>query len=498
MEKRFTGRVLKDQKALHDILHMDINVDVNMREFMFLKNNAVIFYLEGMVSSNMLQAYIIKPCLEAGEIRDLGGTVKEMLTQSVLIASSFKEERDIMKAAQALTDGQAVLLCETMNTALIIDIREFVKRPVGTPLTEAVVIGQQQGFNESLRDNITLIRRLIHSTDLISEMTTVGETIPTALSILYIKDVASEELVDRLKDRLKNIKVDCVLSIGILEQLIEDHPYALLPQGVLTERCDRAASFLLEGQIVILIDGSPMALGTPINFFHLLHTSDDTNMRWQYGSFIRLLRFIGVFTTLYLPGVFVALTMYHLEAMPLILLDTIMESQSSVPLSVFMETIMMLVIFNLITEAGSRVPGLLGNSMGIVAGLIMGQAAVEANLINPLLIIVSAMAGLGGHAIPNYSLSMAFRIMQIVLVCAATLGGMFGMTLVTIVLLCGLCGMSSLGLPYMAPLSPKRSHNPDVFFRMPVWQQRFRTYIADENAKKRSDGRMRLWERKRP
>ncbi len=497
METNFTGRIAKDIKQVKEMLHMDVNVDINLREFNFLNFSAAVFYLDGMVSSNMLQAYVVKPCLEAKELLPLTGSAKELLTKSVLIASAFEPEPNIRKAAQTLMDGQVVLLCDTMDCAIIIDIREFAKRPVGTPQTQEVVVGQHQGFNESLRDNVTLIRRLVHSTDLIGEMTTVGVRIPTSVSVMYLKGIAPEPMVERLKKRLKEIDLDCVLSIGILQQLIEDNPLSFVPQSASTERPDRAASFLLEGQIVLVMDGSPIALATPISFFHLLHTSDDTNMRWQYGTFVRMIRLIGIFITLYLPGIFVAMTMYHLEALPLPLIDSIMQSQSSVPLSIFMETVLMLFMFNLINEAGTRVPGMLGSSLSIVAGLILGQAAVEAKLINPLLIIVVATAGLGGHAVPDYSLSIAFRILQLFLVLFATLGGFYGLCLVTVIMICGLCGMTSLGVPYLAPLTPRRSRNLDLVVRMPIWHQRYRTYLADDTAQNRAKGRMRTWERKR-
>jgi Bacillus/Clostridium GerA spore germination protein. len=494
MENKFSGHLAKDLMRMRDGLHMDVNMDVNLREFSFLHFSAAIFYLDGMVSSNMLQAYVIKPCLEAKLLMPMAGTALDLLTKKVLISSSFEIERDIKKSIQALMNGQVVLLCDTMAEAILVDIREFAKRPVGTPLTESVVVGQQQGFNESIRDNITLIRRIVHSADLINEMTTVGRNVPTALSILYLKGIASEAALERLKGRIRQIDLDCVLSLGILQQLIEDHPLAFLPQAVTTERPDRVASFLMEGQIVLVMDGSPMALALPINFFHLMHTSDDTNMRWQYGTFIRLIRLIGICTMLYLPSVFVALTMYHLEALPLPLIDSIIESQSAVPLSLFMETLLMLIMFNLINEAGTRVPGILGSSLSIVSGLILGQAAVEAKLISPLLIIVVASAGLGSHAIPDYSVSTAFRILQLAFLLAAALGGFFGLSLLTVFFVCGLCGMTSLGVPYLAPLSPKRSRNLDLLLRLPIFHQRYRTYLADEAAPARSRGRMRMWE----
>ena len=189
-----------------------------------------------------------------------------------------------------------------------------------------------------------------------------------------------------------------------------------------------------------------------------------------------------------------SLTMYHLEAVPLMLLTAMTESQSTVPLSILGESFLMLLAFNLINEASVRVPGVGGGSLGIVSGLILGQAAVDAKLINPLLIIVVALSGLGSYVIPDYKLSMAFRVLQLLFLGAGGIGGLYGLVGLTVICLVALCGMTSLGAPYMAPLTPGRTRNPDGFWRAPVWRQRLRTYLANPFSMLRAQGRMRRWD----
>lgn len=489
-----TGSLKENLSQLERVLHMRINKDVNLRRFQFLQWQAALLFMEGMASGEQLQEYILEPCLQAAQKAEWAGTAQQLLEAHVLQTGAMRSVNDLREAAQALVDGQAILLVDSMAAIIVMDVRGYVRRGISQPVVESVVMGSHEAFNESIRDNITLIRRMVHSTDLIGEMRKIGDQTPSNLCLMYLAGIAPEETIREVKRRLDGCRVDYVANLGVLEQLMEDSPYALLPQVCLTERPDRAASFLMEGQVLLLMDGSPQALCLPINFLHLFHAPDDTFMRWQLGSFMRLIRLIGAAAALLLPGIFTALTMYHPEAVPLTLLTAMLESQSSAPLSVLGESFLMLIAFDLINEAGVRVPGAGGGTLGIVSGLILGQAAVDAKLINPLLIIVVALSGLGTYVIPDYKLSMAFRVLQLLFLAAGGLGGFYGLVGFSVVCLTALCGMTSLGQPFMAPLTPARPGNPDGFWRGPVWRQRLRTYLADPNSMLRARGRMRRWD----
>lgn len=476
-------------------LYRDVNTDMNRRLFRVYRREAAVYFVDGMISSDFLQHYLLEPCQAHRNDAPEGDLLPELMR--MLPLAEADQVSTFQEAIEGLMDGKAVMLVDGLNSALCFDIRSYVRRSISPPLTESVVNGPHQGFNEAMRDNITLLRRILHTPELIGEMSVIGETAPTNLCVMYLKSAVDEDSLRRVKNRLQGIRVDHVLSIGALEQLMEDRPFALLPQCCLTERPDRAASFLLEGQVVIVLDGAPQVLAVPISFLHLFHTPDDTSMRWQYGTFLRLIRLLGALSTLLLPGLFVAAVTFHPEALPVTLLTAVLESQAAVPLSIPAETFLMLMMFNLINEAGTRVPGVVGNSLGTVSGLILGQAAVEAKLIHPLLIIVVAVSSLGSYAIPDYSLSMAFRIGQLMFLAAGCIFGLYGMVLLMGAAVIRLCCMRSLGSPFAAPVAPPRTHNPDVVIRWPLWHQRLRTWLGNPDGMVRVHGRMRQWDRNR-
>lgn len=475
-------------------LYRPVNPDMIRRDLMVFRREAAVFFVDGLTSAEQLQHYVMTPCQQKAQC-PLAGDLQHMLLQTIYVGD-VKCIATFEECISAIVNGKALLLADGMPGAISMDIRSFVRRSISPPLTESVVNGPHQGFNEALRDNITLLRRILHTPELIGEMTTIGFAAPTNLCILYLQNAVDRAMLQRLRNRLDGLHVDQVLSIGALEQMLEDKPYALLPQCCLTERPDRAASFLLEGQVVILMDGAPQALAMPISLLHLLHTPDDTSMRWQYGSFLRLIRLIGALCTLLLPGLFAAAATFHPEALPVTLLTAILESQAQVPLSIPAETFLMLLMFNLINEAGTRVPGVVGNSLGTVSGLILGQAAVDARLVHPLLIIVVAVSSLGSYAMPDYSLGIAFRIGQLIFLAAGCAFGLYGMVLLWLVMLVRLCSLTSLGSPLAAPLAPLRTHNPDMLVRWPIWRQRLRTWLGEPRSMERITGRMRRWDRR--
>ena len=467
--------------------------DVTLREFTVLGHPAALLYVDGLADSESVQRFFLEPLLHAATAPE-GEPLDTYLMTTVLPLASLSQSAQVTAVLNRVFSGDAALIAETMQGALIADMKGFVKRSVSEPINESVVAGPHEGFTESLRDNTVLIRRLLRTPALISEAMTVGNKVPSRICLMYLDGIARRENVDEVKRRLEGCCIDYVSSIGMLEQLIEDDPFALLPQTASTERPDRAVGFLTEGQIIILMENAPEALALPIGFLHLFHAPDDTAMRWQYGTFLRLLRLSGMVISLLLPALFIALTVYHPEGLSLSLMTSVVESQAKVPLSLFPSMLVMLLIFSLINEAGTRVPGALGASLSIVGGLILGQAVVEAELFSPLILIVVALSGLGSYAAPTFPLTLALRIGQLFLLLAAGAGGFPGMTLALFCLLLRAFGVTSLKAPYFSPFAPKRPANPDHALRLPIWRQRLRGAIANPFHMNRARGRMRAWE----
>ena len=489
-----TEEYRRNLSLIRRLSHAEENEDVILRVFRALGKDAAVIYVDGLADGNAIQRFLMQPLLSAGPPAE-ETPLDTYLAQSVLPLCALTPTAHAAALLSRVFSGDAALILDGMPGALMADVKGFVHRAPGEPVNEAVVMGPHEGFNESLRDNVVMIRRLMRTPRLISESLQVGDEIPARLCLLYLDGAADPGRVAELKRRIGGCRIDYVSSLGMLEQLIEDRPFSLLPQFVSTERPDRAVSFLNEGQIVIVMENSPAVLALPAALLHLFHAPDDTALRCPYGTFLRLLRLLGLLIALTLPGLFVCLTVHHPEGMSLSLLTSVMESQERVPFSLFASTLLMLLVFSLISEAGARVPGAMGSSLSIVGGLILGQAAVQADLFSPLIIIVVAISGLGSYAVPTFSLTLSLRIAQFLLVLSAGLAGYPGMVLALFCLLMRLAGLTSMGQPYLAPRFPRRPANPDAVIRPPIWRQRLRGSMANPFHLFRARGRMRAWDR---
>ena len=457
------------------------NADVIVRRFRAGAMDAALLAIDGMADTKTINENILKPCMELPETA--GDHVPEdsrisFLMESAVSVLPMKLKDNFDEIIADALSGQSVLLCEGCAQACVMDTRGFEKRTIGRPEAEKVVLGAHESFSESIRTSITLIRRIVQREELTTEFISVGGAMKTRCALLYLRGTADEAMIARIRRRLMACQSDFPLSCGDIEQAVESHPLALIPQCVRTERPDRAASFLAEGQIVILTDGSPEALGAPATLFHQLHTPDDSSMRWQYGTFLRVVRLIGVLVHLFLPGLYLSILRFHPELLSAMLLTSVYETSSRVPFPVFHEALLMTIAFYLITEAGLRAPGALGSALGIVSGLILGQSAVSADIVSPLLLIVVAASGLGGFCVPGYALSVGLKITQLMMMSAGALGGLYAMGLLSLALLCLLCAMTSLGSPLAAPVAPKRIRNPDLLLRLPLARQRAQAFYA--------------------
>lgn len=490
MQPVFFRSLERNMRFLSEELHLNENSDLVVRRFDALGLSCVLLYVDGMVSGAWTADYILRP-LMLSRMRAKGQDAVELASSSIIACPETKTVSDPAQAVDMLMHGLCMILMDTADTALLMDSRLYVKRSVSTPQTETVVIGPHEAFVEPLRDNLTLLHRLLPTQDFICKMVDVGQKVKRKTAICYLKNACDESTVGEIEKRIRGIHVDDVLGIGILSQLLEDDPMAPLPQTVSTERPDRAVSFLTEGQAVIVMDGSPRVLALPMGLWHLFHAPDDSYMRWQYGTFMRIIRMVGAVLSLLLPALFVSIVAFHPIALPMSLLTNIIQSRSVISISLFTEAVLMLTVFDLINEAGTRIPGLLGSSFGLVSALILGTAAVDAGMVSPLLLIVVALSGLGSYALPDYALSFAFRMGQMLLLIAGGLLGLPGVCMMFVFFVLRVSGMTSLGVPYLAPTSPKRTHNPDLVLRAPVYRQRLRGYLADPFFMLRAHGRMR-------
>ena len=462
------ARTLDENKALlAAVFRMPENNDVVIKTIEAPGFRVMISYIDGLVDSEKLMESVIRPLIMQEPDSRAMGDVAFFIQHQVLYAPQITKADTFLSISRQMLSGMSVIFIEGSEEALCVDLRKVPHRPVNRTNNESVVLGPQEGFVENLRMNISLIRKNLHSPALITEMIDVGNKNRTSCALMYLDGVCDKEIVDEARRRLKAISLETVIGTGQIQQLIEDHPLSLFPQILQTERPDRAAAGLSEGQFAILSDNSPYALMGPSTLFHFLHASDDSFMRWQYGTFVRFIRLVGILLSLLLPGMYIALTQFHSHLLPMNLISSIAEARANVPFSILGEILIMEFSFYLINEAGTRIPSQIGSALGIVGALILGQAAVSANIASPILIIIVAITGLGNFVVPSYSLSIGLQIFRLLILCAGAIFGLYGIVLALFMLTASVSSMRSFGAPFMAPLAPKRPGKGDIVLRMP-------------------------------
>lgn len=469
--------------SIRTILNVPDNKDVVLRLYGCEGFRLCAVYVEGMADDRKISEFILHACKDSDFRNNAGtdGRIDLLIRESIEIAQCSRESQ-MKEIIAAILGGMTVVIVEDASEAILLETRGFAHRPVGKPSNEAVVIGAQEGFVESLRTNITLVRRYVQSPNLITERLTAGTKLPCGVALMYLKGVADDSIIEEARRRLKSIDLPSIQGVGSIQQLIEDQPHALFPQMLQTERPDRAASCLKEGQFIILAENSPYALTAPITLFHLIHASDDTFMRWQYATFLRVIRIIGIVTSLLLPGFYVALTLHHTHLIPLSLLLSIAETRADVPFSILFEVLLMEFCFYLINEAGTRIPSQIGPTVSIVGALILGQAAVSASIISPILIILIALTGLGNYAVPNYGLNLALILYRQLVILASGMLGLYGLMAAAVLISVHLSSVHSFGVPYLAPVAPQHPHNPDILLRLSIRRQKKPMFYAKQGS----------------
>lgn len=470
-------------KVLQEILYVPQNEDVIFEEYQTGCLKVCVVYVEGMADEKKIGEFVMHALKSTWELEDrIGMDPKLDAIRNYLLELPQAKSIELVKdAIQGVLAGMTCLLVDGCNEALLLETRNYPHRSVEKPTNESVVNGPHEAFNEHIRTNISLIRRYVQSPELVSEKIYVGTGIPTQVTILYLKGVASESCISEVKKRLKKIKSPTVMGAGDVQQFIEDHPFAILPQILQTERPDRAASCIEDGQIALLVENSPYALIAPVTVFHLIHAPDDSFLRWQYGSALRIIRMIGLFISLILPSAYIALTLYHTHLIPMPLLTSIAETRANVPFPIVIEVLFMEFSFYLLNEAGLRTPSQIGSAFGIVGALILGQTAVSASIISPMLIIIIALTGLGNYVVPNYGFGIGIILYRLMLIALSSMLGLYGLMIGLFLIITHLGSMKSFGIDYLAPVSPKRRHNPDIILRLPVRLQRYALFFAKRN-----------------
>lgn len=454
-----------------------INSDVVIREFILNARNkqykAFLVYIDGMINSEIMNNFVIKPLMLKNSANSFEGNqnrvISEVVTNNITvrkvkkfdiidyISSCLLPQNTVDKTSSfddlvsGINSGNCALFIDTLDIGFNIEVKGFEKRGLDNPNNEVVVRGAQVGFTENLRTNTSLLRRYINNENLIIETVHVGTLSKTPCAICYLKNVANTDLISEVKYRINNIKIDYLISSGQLEQLIQDNGKLSLPQMLSTERPDRASNMIFEGRIVIIVNGGPYVLIAPGILSDFIASPEDLNIKHQYANFVRILRYVALFITILLPGIYMAVTTLHQELIPTELLFAIVASRESVPFPIVFEILVMEFSFELIREASIRVPNPMGPTLGIVGALILGQAAVQASIVSPILIIIVSITAICSFTIPDFSFSFHARITRFIYILLGSIAGFLGISAGVIIHFSVICAMKSFGVPYVEP-----------------------------------------------
>ena len=451
-----------------------LNNDIVIRELK-LKNErkAFLIFIDGMVNTDNVDGYIIETLLKLPYFTDNEIYKYEDEINERFVAHSQATASESMNVtAEEINFGSCALFVDGFKKAFLLDVREWGHRSIDKPENEQSVYGPQEAFAEMLRNNTALVRKIIKTEKLIAEGVKIGKVSQTRGVLLYINDIANKNLVDEVRKRINSISMDYVISIEEIELMLEEKTFTATTQIFATERPDRAARALTEGRTVLILNGSPRALVMPSNIFEMTHAVSDEYLRAPYANMARLVRLTAMFLSILFPALYLAVTLFHQEIIPTYLLYSISASRENVPFPSLIELLLMDISFELIREAGIRMPGPIGSTLGIVGGLILGQAAVSAKIVSPIMIIVIAITGIGSFATADYSLSWTHRILRIGFILLAALMGFYGIALGIFVYSIYLGAQKTFGIPLLSPLPRKGSRNmSNSLFVNPIWRK---------------------------
>jgi len=438
---------------------------------------AALFFLESMVKKEEVIEAVesLVDRLRWETLPEDEDGVVEFMERRGIVNHALARHRTFGQSVAQILDGDTVLLLDGVSTAISMGTRGRQRRSPDEPLSEPAVRGPKEGFTENLPTNLSLVRARLKDERLRVEMLTLGSRTGTDVVIVHLAGLALPALVSEVRSRLNRIQLDGVLESGYIQEIIEDHPFSLFPLVKVTERPDVVAAELLEGRVAILTDGTPHALVAPTTFSALMQAAEDYYLRWPMANLLRLLRYGFLAIVLLGPAAYVAMTTFHHEMIPTHLMVTLIGSREGIPFPAVIEALMMEIAFEGLREAGLRLPRPIGQTVSIVGALVIGDAAVRAGLVSPVMIIVVSITAIASFIIPNFSLGLAIRMLRFVLLILAGTLGAYGIILGVLVLLVHMVSMRSFGVPYLSPVMPPTAGDmKDVAVRAPWWSMRHR------------------------
>ncbi|WP_158591755.1 spore germination protein [Oceanobacillus halophilus] len=446
--------------------------------------DTLLVFVDGMVDENAVRNNIINALITQPLKLQRGGDKLEKVKSKVSIFNTVTNETDIEKAVFEILQGSAFLLVEGYDQGLLMNVAGFELRSPEEPETERMVRGARDGFIESISTNMALLRRRIPHTSLQFETIKIGKYSQTQIAIAYVKDITDPKLVERIKLRLHQINVDAIENSGEIEQSIEDHPFSIFPTIGNTGRPDKASALLMEGRVILIVDGDPCILYAPYLCLESIQSLEDYTSRPYYTSFIRIIRFVSFLISILFPALYIAVLNFHKVMIPSEMVVPLIQARETVPFPLAMEIIIIILMFETVREAGIRLPQQVGSALSIVGALIFGQVAVSAGIMGAPTTVVVSISYIASFI--NSSISGVISLLRIGLFIAASLFGGYGLIMAMLGLLTHMVSLTSIGIPYMAPFAPFyfRDWN-DTLIRFPYrWLKQRPKSIPNKRPKK--------------
>jgi spore germination protein KA len=458
------------------------------RVHLFEASDAAVMSIAGIsdkTSVNLLIDSMLSEPREQGALAREGDPFQALIYRTLAVGSIRKLET-LDDIDIAMLEGYTVVLLDGYDRAIAVDTSGGERRGVEEPSTQTVVRGPKEGFTESISTNISLLRTRIKSSNLRIEYKIIGRETRTTIAIAYMKGISEEKVVTEIHRRLDAIDTDSILESGYIEEFIQEKKYSPFPIVQNSERPDAIAAGLLEGQVAIMVDGTPFALLAPVTFVKFFQSSEDYYQSYDIATFLRIIRFVSFIVSMLLPSLYIAITTFHQEMLPTPLLISVAAQREGVPFPAIIEALLMELTFEILREAGVRMPRIIGPAISIVGALVIGQAAVQAGLISAAMVIVVSFTAIASFVIPAVNMGTSARLIRFAMMILAGSFGVFGIMAGLMVLLTHLSGLRSFGVPYLTPLSPLvKSNLKDVFIRVPWWAMNTRPSLFGKEPSRR-------------
>ncbi|MDU6878402.1 spore germination protein [Clostridium tepidum] len=455
---------------------------------------AALLYIDGLVNNEIIDRDILKPLMihvkdDLSNIKNL----EEILCKKYIYLSNTSLEEDINQAIFHIKRGKSILILQGGTKFIIFDTSGGDYRGISDPINETSVRASREGFVEKLETNISILRRKIKDNNLIEEHLVIGKRNQTDVVLMYIDNIADKSIVDDIRLRLNSLDIDGFTGTGMLEQLIEYNPYSIFPQGFFTERPDVVEANLFEGKIAIIVDGTPFVVTIPAIFFEFFQAIEDYTQRTIISTFTRILRYIAVFIVITLPAIYITLIKFNSALIPFKFLGAIIEARRGIALTPFMSVLSMNIIIDFLREGGLRLPFKIGQTLSVVGGIIIGDAALQAKIVSSTTLLVVGISTVSTFLIPNYEMAISIRLISYPMLFLGNFLGMFGITIGWFFLISYLCTLESYGVPYFKIY---KNDLKDIFIRSSLNKMEKRPEIIPNSNKTRQNNFRGLFRRK--